>query len=639
MNSNLTQFNVDQLHFIRPEWLWLWPIALLLWLLLKKDRAGQQWSNHISKEMLAALQLNSTQLPNGWKWYLLTGWVAIIAAAAGPTWNKQAVPTLQNKKALVLVLDLSPSMLAQDLTPDRLTLAKYKLIDVLRKQADGQTALIAYAGDAHTVSPLTDDPAIIETLLPALHPNIMPSAGSNTEAAIELAQQLLSDAGLASGDILLITDGVAPEAIAHVNHHLRKSFRLSVLAIGSREATPVPAARGGFLHKANGEIVLSTINRSELRQLATRNGGHFSTLTTNDSDIEKLLSSAFESSDISEGSVSNIVYDAWADMGHWLALLSLPLFALLFRKGLIYLLPLILILPTNSEAAGLGWDDLWQTRDQQATKFLKQKNYNDAANTFKRKDWSAIANYKQGHYEHVITDLEGFNDTTSLYNKANALALKGDLKEALTLYQRVIKDDPKHADAAHNKSLLEQLMKQQEEQQNQQPQDQNSEDSSEGDPSEQKDQNSQEKDSKSQQKSEKTESEKQKDKGQETDDAKNSKPSSQQQSQQQEPSKDSQQQNQQPSELEEQGDDKETESEQANTKETPEENNDNLKSQVTNTQIDSSDKEPLKDSSEQWLRSIQDDPSGLLRRKFEYQTQTRARQRRQSNRDDNQKRY
>jgi len=141
--------------------------------------------------------------------------------------------------------DLSPSMLAQDLSPDRLTRAKFKLIDMLRQQRDGQTALIAYAGEAHTVSPLSDDPKTIEALLPALHPNVMPVRGSNTEAAVELAQQLLSDAGLHSGDILLITDGIANDAITDIRNSINSNYRVSVLAVGGNDATPIPSPNGG----------------------------------------------------------------------------------------------------------------------------------------------------------------------------------------------------------------------------------------------------------------------------------------------------------------------------------------------------------------------------------------------------------
>jgi len=198
---------LENAHFIRPWWLLALAGIALIYLLLRKQTAGQQWASHIPKAMLEALQVNTGNSRSSWRASLIALWLIATIAAAGPSWDKQAAPTFENKSARVLVLDLSPSMLAQDLTPNRLTLAKYKLIDILREQTDGQAALIAYAGDAHTVSPLTDDPSNIEALLPALHPSVMPIAGSNTEAAVELAQSLLKNAGLTRGDIILISDG------------------------------------------------------------------------------------------------------------------------------------------------------------------------------------------------------------------------------------------------------------------------------------------------------------------------------------------------------------------------------------------------------------------------------------------------
>ena len=195
-------WDISQFHFIRPIWLTLLPVMVLLWWYARKAINSGAWESYLPQAMLEALRVNTSKQSSLWQWWLLTGWLVLTIAAAGPTWIKQPAPVVKNQKALVILLDLSPSMLADDVTPNRLQLAKYKLIDILRKQSDGQVALVAYAGDAHTVSPLTDDPITIEALLPALHPNIMPSTGSNTEAAVAQAQTLFRDAGLLSGDIL-----------------------------------------------------------------------------------------------------------------------------------------------------------------------------------------------------------------------------------------------------------------------------------------------------------------------------------------------------------------------------------------------------------------------------------------------------
>ncbi|MFT6406923.1 MAG: Ca-activated chloride channel family protein [Arenicella sp.] len=625
---------IEQFHFIRPDWLWLLPLALLAWLILRNQRGGQQWSSHIPKAMLAALQISTAKQSSAWKWSLLALWLGVIVAAAGPTWDKQASPTVQNQKALVIALDLSPSMLAQDLTPDRLSRAKYKLIDVLRQQTDGQVALIAYAGDAHTVSPLTDDPRTIEALLPALHPNVMPSRGSNTEAAIELAQQLMRDAGLNSGELLLITDGVTSEAINTISDSISSNYRLSILAAGSNAAAPIPSTGGGFLRRANGEIILSLVNRRELAAMATRLGGRFSMLTADDSDIENLLIGEFQAnSDPAETQQSSVTYDAWVDMGHWLVLLILPLALVLFRKGTIYLLPLclplLLLSPTESyadtpieNAWQTSWNNLWKTPDQQASKQFTASDFESAGKTFERRDWSALSSYKNRDYQQAIDTLEGLNDVTSIYNKANALALNGQLPEAIEAYQQVLALQPEHQPAKHNKAIVEQLKQQQDDQEGQPGEGDPSEgqpgegDPDEGDPSQGE-------------AGEGDPSQGEPDEG----DPDEGDPS-QDEPGEGDPDEGDPSQGE-PGEGEQAEDKPQTEAgatddseDQSGSEET-----------VLGAQSDDTDK-PLKDSSEQWLRTIQDDPSGLLRRKFDYQARQRAQQARpQKNEKAAQQRY
>jgi Ca-activated chloride channel family protein len=613
----------EQFHFIRPVWLWGLPVVIALWLLLRNQGSGQQWSSHIPKEMLAALKISASQHSTLWKWSLLFLCLGAVTAAAGPTWDKQTAPIVQNQSALVLVLDLSPSMLAQDLNPDRLTRAKYKLIDVLRQQADGQAALIAYAGDAHTVSPLTDDPRTIEALLPALHPNVMPSRGSNTEAAIALAQQLLSDAGLSSGDILLISDGVADDAIDNISDTINPRYRLSVLAIGGSDAAPIPATNGGFVRRANGEIILSRVNVNELRAMAYNLGGRFSVLTADDSDIQALLIDGFEAKNQDDPQESSVVYDSWVDMGHWLVLILLPLALMLFRKGALYLvpftLPLLFLSPSDSIAADFSWNDLWQTKDQQASEQYKAGNFEGAATTFERNDWSAFANYKNKAFEQTIKQLNGNLDPRSVYNKGNALAFNGQLQEAIDAYTQVLEQNPNHEDAQHNKSVVEQLLKQQEQQQN-------SENSSEDTSENQKSQEDQQQSENSNSENSDSQSSDSQSSDSQNSEPKGSEPQSstpqdagEEQTEPENSNSDGAAQEQEESKQENEQTEPEG-SEQENGQTTEDQTANSESVQMTDTG------EPLKDSSEQWLRAIQDDPSGLLRRKFEYQARQRAQQ-------------
>lgn len=620
--------NISQFHFIRPEWLIALPIVITLWWFVRKASQHQQWRQYFPQPMLEALQVNGAQQSNLWHWWLLICWLVLTFAMAGPTWIKQPVPLIKNQNAVVIALDLSPSMLAEDLTPNRLTRAKFKLIDILEKQEDGQIALIAYAGDSHTVSPLTDDPKTIESLLPALHPDVMPSSGSNIESAIELAQALLQDAGVLAGEILVLTDGMTEQAIENVKDEFNSAHRLSILGVGSAKAVPVKTSDGSLVRGSGGEIVLASVNRQELRTLANQLGGNYSDLRTDDSDIDYLLNNNVNTSSEDEAANSNTSFDAWKDLAHWLALLVLPLALLCFRKGLIYLVPIVVLLPLDSNAAEIGFfDKLFKNKDQQAVELFNDDQFEQAAATFKDPNWSAIAKYRNGDFSNSAEQFSSTDQSvTNTYNRANALAMSGQLEKAVEAYSQVLAKQADHADAVHNKKIVESLLEQQQNQQdsNDQQQDQDSE--------------NKESDEQESQDSESSDSE-----GQEKNESNSDEESQQNSDQESQPSPDEESQ---PSPDEESQEDSDKEAEANDEAKSDQESEEEAEQQAAqqakqeegeegNEQSDAQaigvDQTPLKDSSEQWLRTIEDDPSGLLRRKFNYQSQLRERQRTQDN--------
>ena len=638
--------SLNDFHFIRPWWLILIPLAVIIWFLLRKMSHHSQWQDHLPNAVIDALQVSKSSSTKTTQWAWLITWVLICTSAAGPSWLRQAVPVMQNQNATVIILDLSQSMLAQDLTPDRLTLAKYKLIDVLRlgsdeQSSDGQVALIAYSGGAYTVSPLTDDPKTIEALLPALHPNVMPSLGSNVEEAIAQANTLLLDAGIVSGQILLLTDGVPSVAFNSIEKSLSSRHSLSILGIGSNEAAPVPLQDGSFMRKANGEIVLATLNVQELRTLASKLGGKFAQISSNESDLNFLLNNKFIADSGHENTTtqdSNNSFDQWNDMGHYLLLLILPIFLLFFRKGLIYSLPIIslsLMLSPNESYAASTWDKLWKNSDQIGADLIENEQYSEASTTFNNEEWSAVAAYKDGDYATTIERLAGKSDINSLYNSANAFALNGDLDKAIENYKKVLELNPDHAGAQQNIAPVEQLKRYLEQEKQQQKSDENSEngDSKETDS---------EQDQSQQSDSEQNESEQENENQQKSKQPPQEQGESEQQSSQQEAS-------------EQQVDNAQEQANNKTTDESSEEDDAAQEKGIVENSEQESDEEakdakdtlaesavPLKDSSQQWLRSIEDDPSGLLRRKFEYQAWQRQQQgqrSRQKKDDSGQQRY
>ena len=165
----------SNLHFIRPMVLWLLPIVLfIIWQLQRSNSRDDGWSKICDPHLLDAIKINKGA--KGSKWLFLLWPISIIAilAIAGPAFRKLPTPVIKNQSALIIVLDVSRSMLADDIKPNRLERAKFKINDILDKRKDGQTALIVYAGDAFVVTPLTDDTETIALMLKAISPDIMP---------------------------------------------------------------------------------------------------------------------------------------------------------------------------------------------------------------------------------------------------------------------------------------------------------------------------------------------------------------------------------------------------------------------------------------------------------------------------------
>ena len=596
--------NLTDFHFIRPYWLLaVLPYVLILVLMLKNKLSQGNWSAVCDAALLPYLL--QEKAVNQSRWPLTAGAIAallVIFSLAGPTWERLPSPVFRNDSALVIALDLSNSMNAADIKPSRLIMARYKIADILKQRKDGQTALLVYAGDAFTVTPLTDDTETIDSQLSALTTDIVPSQGSNTTLALEKAVELFKQAGLQKGQILLVTDGVElDKTLATVK--VLDTYQLSILGVGTDDGAPIALPDGGFVKDQQGNIVVQKLNSSELKTLAQVGNGIYQTITTNDADIKKLLVTLDKSEQEQGKENENVLLDQWAEMGPWLLLLALPLAALIFRKGLLcFALLLILPLPKNSYA--LGWQDLWQSKDQQALQAYKNKDFARAAEQFKSPEWKAVAQYKAGDYEKALENLKNSKAVSSAYNQGNTLAKAGQLEEAIKAYDKALKLNPDDSDAKFNKDLVE---KELEKQQQEQKQDQKKDDKQQSKDDTKKNQDGDKKDSENSEKSNEQ---------QKSEEKPEQKPEQKQSDQQQ-----SEEKKQQQDKAEQQKQD-ESKSEQAEQNKKPDK--DELANKQAPAEIQPSDEQ--KQANEQWLKRIPDDPAGLLKRKFKYQYGQRGRQ-------------
>lgn len=516
--------------------------------------------------------------------WLILGIAAGLAifALAGPVWEKLPQPIFRQQSALVIALDLSRSMDAGDIRPSRLTRARLKIADILDLRDEGQTALVTYAADAFVVTPLTEDAETINALLPALTTEIMPTQGSNAASALGQSFELFDNAGVTRGDILLFSDGFSVGELAAMQALLQTNpgHRISVLGIGSEQGGPIPLTNGGFLKDEQGAIVVARLDQESLRKIAELGGGGFQLISADDSDISSLLDTMHASLFEQDAVESDIQADVWRELGPWLVLLLLPLVAVLFRRGVILVLPLLL-LPVPPEVQALGWDDLWKNPDQRGIEAFEQKDYETAGELFNQAEWKAASAFRAEDYEQALKSWEGVNSERAHYNRGNTLAKLNQYEEAIDAYDKVLEMNSKHEDAAYNKKLIEEMMNQQQQQQqqgtesDQQNSDQNQQQQSEESSRQGDDQQNQSEQQSSSEQSEAQQSDQQKE-------------GEQQSAEQNEAGESEQQQSAQMEELA------------------------NMEQQMS------------EQAAEQWLRKIPDDPGGLLRRKFLYQYRQRG---------------
>ena len=591
---------IEQFHFIRPFWLLaLLPLLIVCWFLFKQTVLSRSWQSVIDPVLLPHL-LNQNSINKPRKSPLIIFFIAALAgifSLAGPTWEKRPQPLFKQDSALVILLDLSRSMDANDIKPSRLIRARLKISDLLSQRKEGQTALIAYAANAFTVTPLTDDTATIKSLLSSLSTDIMPAQGSHADEAIKKATGLLSNAGIAHGDILLVTDSADADSFDAAQTAVKKGHRISVLAVGTKDGAPIPLDDGGFLKNTQGDIVIPRLDVSSLQKLSQMGHGRFSLMRNDDSDIQ-YLQALFMAKKLKDKSIdSQLKTDLWQEQGYWLLVLLIPLALLAFRRGYLALL-IFFILPIPKQADALTWDDLWLNNNQRAEKALHNNNAKQAAELFKDPQWKGSAEYKAGDYEQAAKYFSQNKSAEGFYNLGNSLAKSKKIPQAIKAYQQALKLNPKHADAKYNKELLEKQQK--DNKKSDKNSDKDNKDNKDNKDSKKSPQNKQDKNSK---KSSKQQNNNQPEKNKTNKSEPNAEKDNS--SQQDKQDKQDKKNNAQKTKQQKQAAKKAQQDAQKNKKESA---SDDLKQPSLSEQ-----------AAQQWLRRIPDDPGGLLRNKFKYQ--------------------
>ena len=326
---------LGHLHFLHPWRLLALPplLAFAAWLASRRARDGA-WPRVVEGELLPLLRLGEAgRALSPWPLFA-AAWTLAVFALSGPSWQRQASPAYRLPASWVVALDLSPSMEASDVAPSRVARARFAIDDLLSSAHDARVGLVAFAGEAYTVAPLTTDVATVRNLSRALSPRLMPESGNRLSPALEAAARLLGAGRGPDRQVIVLMDGLSDpaQALLTAERLRRKGVIVNIVGVGTRAGAPEPDGKGGFRRDAQGRVVMAHLRPALMQRIAAEGGGRFVLLD----QLPRLIADLHAAGEHSVGAAAaapRVQLATWLDGGIWLLPPLLLCAALLARRG------------------------------------------------------------------------------------------------------------------------------------------------------------------------------------------------------------------------------------------------------------------------------------------------------------------
>lgn len=627
----------SNLSFATPWVLWGLALLPLTWLLYaffyRKNRSLHRLEEFIDPELMKYLLVNpASKVTSIWKTLVIWSfvWALLTVSLAGPRWSYREIETYTSDQNLIILLDLSQSMNADDVKPSRMVRARQKIEDILNQAKGVQVGLVAFAADPHMITPLTQDTNTIKHLLPSLDTSLVHVQGSRLGPALEMAETMFSSSPGENQAVLVVSDGGFEDASAlKVAQSMSdKGINIYTMGVGTTAGAPVRDRKGNFIKKG-GSTVLSKLDKDRLKQLSQVGGGRYleSNLAGNEElyILNDLKSRATAMQELKRKT------RLWDEEFYWFIIPALPFILLWIRRG--HIIPIFILIMTPAlglEAAGI--DQYFMNSQQLGVQALEEKDYDAAHQHFDDPYRKGVAQYRAGNFAEAEAH---FNESTrpevamdAAYNAGNALAFQEKFEEAIKQYEEVLKKWPDHQKARENLEIVKKILEQQEQEKNENEESGDSDDQESDDKSDQgkqsdqpddKDSSDKNQESEDQQDSGEQESDEQKDQGdqdQESDKQDDKEGAGQQdEGQQEEPGE------QQPDDTSDQSGEEEQEQKDGKGQEQEQEQEalpqEEQSEPATDDQgQDSQEKSQEDQDADQWLNRMNQEPTEFLRNKF-----------------------
>jgi Ca-activated chloride channel homolog len=508
--------------FATPAWFWGFVVMpLFIALAFANERAREEnleklVAARLRPRLAATVSLARRRLRF---LFLILGLAAVLITLARPQWGFTMQETKRKGRDILLAIDTSRSMLADDIKPNRLTRAKLAAQDLIAELKGDRVGVIAFAGTAFLQAPLTVDYTAVLGSLKELDTEIIPQGGSNLAGAITAARDAFGKGESENRALVIFSDGEELDADAKkVIDELKDQVRVFGVGIGTVEGAliPVKTRTGGtdFVKDADGNVVRSRLDEERLRAVAEATGGFYVHLVSGRAEMQMILRDGLGK--MTEQDIVARLSKLPVERYQWplsLALVLLGVAALMGerRRGpMAQIAALMLVgIPLASDAKNQGVE-AYERKDYPGarTEFDRQlarqperpeMQFNVGSAAYKQGDLDTAL----GAFSRAVTSPDPALRGKAAYNLGNTLfqrgarqqdkeARKSEWKNAIQHYDEALKVDPRNADAIYNRDLVLKLLEQQDQQppppQQDQKQDQSNKDDQQKDQKDQKEQ-------------------------------------------------------------------------------------------------------------------------------------------------------
>ncbi len=404
-----------------------------------------------------------------------------FVALAGPQWGYKWEKINEKGVDIMIALDCSKSMLAEDIKPNRLERAKREIIDLLRMMKSDRAGLVAFAGKAILQCPLTLDHEAFHIFLKALTPGFLPIGGTNLSEAITTARNGFEKESDTQKAIIIITDGENTEGDAEEAAKMmaKENIKIFCIGVGDPDGAPIPDDKGGFKKDGSGNIVLSRVDEKGLEKLAALTGGAYVRSVAGDMDLDLIYTEKIR------GKMEGKTFESgrqkvWENRFQWFLFPCLILLLLEFmlspgkRALRSFLFISVLSLALANVSVGTAHAEIFSSSLGKGIKAFEAKQYEEAKKQFidaqlqnpddKRLYYNigtaAYMNKEYGealsHFSKALEAKDPALRHNARFNLGNTHFRMGNMDEAIKEYEAVLKEFPEDREAKENLELARQ---------------------------------------------------------------------------------------------------------------------------------------------------------------------------------------